>query len=263
MSELRDRLERELNEVPVAPRTVSEIRTWADRRRKRRRIGTVALACLLTVGSIALISRAFRASPEDPTDVAGRGVESTPLVIDHITITDPLNGRSQVEAEAVATWSRGQFPGFHRCVFIARDQAGKEVGRYEDVIAGLSRTIPVRVDASSPASSMDGECGPRLDTGTPYRYDFSNVRVTNRDVLPGVLPDGVATVTYDAKWAGGGELAGAVSCRVAILDEGGSVVGSVGFNFYALTGSGTNLATRVDVHGTPASAEIDCSPFTG
>lgn len=263
MNELRDRLVRELNEVPVAPRTVSEIGAWADRRRKRRRIGTVALALLMTVGSIALISRAFRASDEDPTDVAGRGVESTPLVIDHITITDPLNGRSQVEAEVVATWPRGEFPGFHRCVFIVRDQAGNEVGRYEDVIASLRPSMPVRVDASSPATSMDGECGPRLDTGTPYRYDFSNVRVTNRDVLPGVTPEGVATVTYDAKWAGGGELAGAVSCRVAVLDDGGSVVGSVGFNFYALTGSGTNLATRVEVQGTPASAEIHCSPFTG
>jgi hypothetical protein len=190
-------------------------------------------------------------------------VESTPLVIDHITITDPLNGRSQVEAEVVATWPRGEFPGFHRCVFIARDQAGKEVGRFEDVLASLRPSMPVRVDASSPASSMVGECGPRLDTGTPYRYDFSNVRVTNRDVLPGVTPEGVATVTYDAKWAGGGELAGAVSCRVAVLDDGGSVVGSVGFNFYALTGSGTNLATRVEVRGTPASAEIHCSPFSG
>jgi hypothetical protein len=263
MNELRDRLERELNEVPVAPRTVSEIRTWADRRRRRRRIGTVALAFLMTVGSIALISRAFRASDEDPTDVAGRDVESTPLVIDHITITDPLNGRSQVEAEVVATWSRGEFPGFHRCVFIARDQSGKQVGRYDDIILSLRQSMPVRVDASSPASSMDGECGPRLDTGTPYRYDFSNVRVTSRDVLPGVTPEGVATVTYDAKWAGGGELAGAVSCRVAILDDGGSVVGSNDFNLVLGTGSGKDLFARVEVQGTPASAEIHCSPFTG
>jgi hypothetical protein len=194
-------------------------------------------------------------------------VEATPasasLLIDHVEITDPLNGRSQVEAVAVATWSRGEFPGFHRCVFIARDQTGEEVGRYDDLIASLSPSISVRVDASSPASSMDGECGPRLDTGTPYRYDFSNVHVTNRDVLPGVTPEGVATVTFDAKWAGGGELAGAVSCQVKILDDGGSVVGSDHFNFYLLTGSGTDLTARVEVQGASASADISCSPFSG
>jgi hypothetical protein len=189
-----------------------------------------------------------------------RSVEPAPLLIDHITITDPLNERSQVEAVAVATWSSGEFPGFHRCVFIARDDAGQEVGRHDDLVASLVPTITVRVDASSPASSMDGECGPRLDTGTPYRYDFSDVHLTRQGPAP--LTNRSAVVGFDARWAGGGQ-AGAVRCRVTILDDTGTVVGSDNFNFYVLTGSGKNLTTRVDVQGTPASAEIRCSPFTG
>lgn len=185
---------------------------------------------------------------------------SASLLIDHIRITDPLNERSQVEAEAVATWSRGEFPGFHRCVFIARDRTGQEVGRYDDIVASLSPFISVRVDASSPARSMDGECGPRLDTGTPYRYDFSNVHVSRE--FPGPITNRVAVVGFDAKWAGGGQ-AGAVRCRVTILDDAGAVVGSDGFNFYLLTGSGSDLATRVEVQGTPTRADISCSPFSG
>jgi dipeptidyl aminopeptidase/acylaminoacyl peptidase len=185
---------------------------------------------------------------------------SASLVIDHIKITDPLNERSQVEAEAVATWSRGEFPGFHRCVFIARDQTGQEVGRYDDIVVSLSPSISIRVDASSPASSMDGECGPRLDTGTPYRYDFSNVHVSRE--FPGPITSRVAVVGFDAKWAGGGQ-AGAVRCRVTILDDAGAVVGSGSFNFYLLTGSGTDLATRVEVQGTATRADISCSPFSG
>ena len=68
MNELRDRLERELNQVPVAPRSASDVIAWADRRRRRHRIGTVALALVLTLGSIGLISRAFEGSGGTPFD---------------------------------------------------------------------------------------------------------------------------------------------------------------------------------------------------
>ncbi len=201
---------------------------------------------------------------------AGAGDDQGPggsgdLLITGVTVTDALNDSSQVEAQAEATWSGDEFPGIYSCAFIARDQNGQEVGRYEDIVASLSPpgSFPVKVDASSPASSVEGTCGDRLDTGTPYRYDFSNVRVSSVNQLPGGAPnDEVASVGYDANWAGGGQ-AGAVRCHVDVLDEGGTVVGSKDFNLFLLTGSGSGLTANVEVHSVPASAELNCSPFAG
>ena len=181
------------------------------------------------------------------------------LSIGEIIVTDPLNGASQVEAQAVATWPGTEFPGIYSCSFVARDRSGQEVGRYEDIVASLSSpsSFPVKVEASSPASSMEGVCGPRLDTGTPYRYELSNVRVVS-----GVPTDGATRVGFDANWVGGGQ-AGAVTCRAAVMNEAGAVVGSNEFNLFLLVGSGTDLTTNVDVEGVPANAELDCSPFAG
>jgi hypothetical protein len=199
-------------------------------------------------------------TPGDEVGPGGSGV----LSIEGITVTDSLNNASQVEAQAVATWSGDEFPGIYSCSFIARDQEGREVGRYEDIVASLSapNSFPVKVDASSPATSVDATCGDRLDTGTPYRYDLSNVHVTSGSELPGMPSHGAAAVGFDANWAGGGQ-AGAVACHVAVVDEAGAVIGSSDFNLFILMGSGTGLTTRVDVSGVPASAEFDCSPFAG
>jgi hypothetical protein len=267
MTELRNRLERELREVPVSPRSATDIITRGDRQRspwvapgkKRALAAGLVLSAALIVGLVwvALQHPELRRPPAAEEVPGGSGT----LRIEHITITDPLNHRSQVEAQVVAVWSGNEFPGFFRCAFIARDQDGREVGRYEDVVASLDAPIsfPVKMDASSPAASMESDCGPRLDTGIPYRYDFSNVHVSRE--FSGPITNRVAVVGFDANWAGGGQ-AGAVRCRVTILDDAGAVVGSDGFTFYLLTGSGTDLATRVEVQGKPASAAISCSPFS-
>jgi len=196
----------------------------------------------------------------DEPGPGGSGV----LSIEGITVTDSLNNASQVEAQAVATWSGDEFPGIYSCSFVARDQNGREVGRYEDIVASLSapHSFPVKVEASSPATSMDGRCGDRLDTGTPYRYDLTNVHVTSGHELPGVPGNGTATVGFDANWVGGGQ-AGAVTCHVAVLNEAGAVIGSNDFNLFILMGSGADLTAGVDVSGAPANAELDCSPFAG
>jgi hypothetical protein len=279
MTELRDRLERELLEVPISPRSATDIITRVDQR-GRRRVGPtqprprseasgkrmalaagLALTTALIVGLvwITLQHPELSRSPAAESEVPGG---SGTLRLDHITITDPLNHRSQVEAQALAVWSGHEFPGFFECAFVALDRDGGVVGRYEDVVASLSSPVsfPVEVDASSPATSMEGDCGSRLDTGIPYRYDFSNIHVGKR--LTASFTNRAAVVGFDAKWAGGGQ-AGAVRCRVTIRDDAGAIVGSEFFNFYLLTGSGTDLAQMVEVHGTPVSADISCSPFSG
>jgi len=75
MNDLRDRLEQELNVVPVAPTPASEIIALASKRKRLRRIGTVSLASVMALGSIALITRAFDASDGGPADVVGNSEE--------------------------------------------------------------------------------------------------------------------------------------------------------------------------------------------
>jgi Tol biopolymer transport system component len=68
MNELRDRIDRELSQVPVAPTSVTDIVARADRHRRLRRIGTMGLALILTLGSVGLITRAFNTSPGTPSN---------------------------------------------------------------------------------------------------------------------------------------------------------------------------------------------------
>lgn len=264
----RDRLAKLADDANAPRADMKAMMRLVRRRGVIRGIGATAVVATFALAIIVPV-RGLMGLGEDPVRGPAIPNEEGPagsgfLKIDGIKITDPLNDRSQVEAQAVVAWSGNEFPGVYNCAFIARDLNGRDVGRYEDILLSLSpmASFPVKVDASSPASSMDAECGSRLDVGTPYRYDLSNVRVESGDEAPGVTRGDAVTVEFDAKWAAEGQ-AGAVRCQVAILDDGGAVVGSKDLNLFILTGSGTGLTTAVEVNGTPAAANFDCSPFSG
>jgi hypothetical protein len=189
-----------------------------------------------------------------PSSDVPRAGGSGSLLIEDLEIIDAFDGNSEVRARAVATWSGTEFPGVRSCTFVARGANGEEVGRLEDIVVTLQPVAPfsLKIAAESAASSVDAECGPRLDVGTPYRYDISNVQVTGEKT---------AAVKFDASWMGPGQ-AGAVQCWLEVFDGSGSVVGAEEFNLFILTGFKSELDRVIDVDGQPVRAELDCSPFT-
>jgi hypothetical protein len=221
-----------------------------------------ALAIGLTVSLALVVGLAMvagRARPGSRRVAAANGGEepggSGSLEIEGITIINALNSDSKVAARATASWSGSEFPGVRTCTFIARDGSGVEVGRLEDIVASLSPSagFSFRMEASSPATSVEAQCGARLDAGSPYRYDISDVRITGEEIV---------TITFDASWAGPGQ-AGAVTCRLDVLNQANSIVGSEEFTLFILMGSRSDLDRTLDVQGTATSADFDCSPFSG
>ena len=224
-----------------------------------RKWPTLTVGLILTLALIVGLAWASGRQHPEPRRAITPGDElpagSGSLLIRDMRVTDPLSPDSKVKASAVAVWSGVEFPGVYNCTFVAKDESGQEVGRYEDTVVSLDprASFAVQVDAASPARTLDAECGSRLDVGTPYRYELSNINVS--DAEP-------AIVTFDASWAGTGQ-AGAVSCDVTVLDQSGSVVGSKDMNLFLLNGSGVGLRTTVNADGIPGTARVECSPFSG
>jgi hypothetical protein len=185
-----------------------------------------------------------------------------------LTINTKLVSSTLSEADGVfdVTWSSPSFPGFHKCTWQATGSDGAAVGSYSDVIAALSptRDLPVSVPTQGRATDLQATCGPRLDVGQPYAYNFSNLTVT---ASPSAADQGQVRVSFDVKWAGP-STPGAVSCAISYSDPTGMILDDHDtFNFYALSGSIRGAehwySSPAFVATMPTSASMSCSPFTG
>ncbi len=115
------------------------------------------------------------------------------------------------------------------------------------------------------ASRLDASCGPRLDIGEPYAYDFSNVTVAASNLSS--ADPGTVGVTFDVRWAGP-STPGAASCTISYFDSAGELLDDHDtFNFFVLSGSVTGgehwYTSPAFISTTPSSASFSCSPFTG
>jgi hypothetical protein len=184
-----------------------------------------------------------------PTLVAGLGEEGTQTM------------------EFTLAWRTTEFPGVYRCTFSAQDSSGSEVGSHSDVLVSLA---PIRTDArvsisvAASATSASGFCDDeRLDIGGDYAYDFSNLQVEPEPVGPSGVH--AVRVSFDAEWLGDG-YQGVVSCVRKFYDSGGSLVYvTTPFTFFDADGTSSNgsvvIAAEEFALGTPATVDMDCSPF--
>jgi hypothetical protein len=138
------------------------------------------------------------------------------MYVNDFRIQNPMDATGQVNATYRIDWRGSGFPGFRQCTWMAYDQTGQEVGSKVDLVAALAPVakVPVSFDVTGPASSVKATCGDRLDVGTPYRYEFSNIAVQGE-------ADGYYVIDFDGKWAGTGQ-AGAVTCSITVVDSSGS-----------------------------------------
>jgi len=206
------------------------------------------------------------AAPADSPAATADSPADAQLLIQNVRVA-PASDSARLVAKFDVAWSSTVFPGFRECTFRALNAKGVEVGRFTDLIAALSPTedLSVSVPVSRAAVSVGATCGPRLDIGNPYAYQFTTPTVeTETDSLTGA--EDIAVTTFDATWQGEG-LPGAVDCTFTYLDSSGATVVQDRATFYALTGSVTRAEHRFQspafTEAPPASVLVECAPFAG
>jgi hypothetical protein len=175
------------------------------------------------------------------------------------------NGNQQVEF--TLAWQTPTFPGVYLCTFSAQDSSGSEVGSLSDELVSLA---PIRTDArvsiavSAPAASASGICDDdRLDIGGDYAYDFSNLQIEPEAGVPAGVH--AVRVSFDAQWLGDG-YPGVVSCIRRFYDSSGALVhATTPFTYFdaerIVTNQSAVIAAEEFALGTPATVDMDCSPF--
>jgi dipeptidyl aminopeptidase/acylaminoacyl peptidase len=84
MSELKERLDRDFEDLPISPDGLEKTLRLAERRSRNRRIGTIVVALAIAVSGGILVTRAFGASESVPVD--------TPLPTPQIASPQPPPG---------------------------------------------------------------------------------------------------------------------------------------------------------------------------
>jgi hypothetical protein len=227
----------------------------------------VALGLLLVASLVWIVTERSDGSARSPVGSARSSAAATSR--DDVVISASLVSATASEAKGRFdfAWTSPSFPGFHECTWRAIGADGSLLGSYSDLVAALSPTqdLPVSISTHDRATRLDASCGPRLDIGEPYAYDFSNITVAP-STLSSADP-GTVVVTFDVTWAGPAT-PGAVSCTISYFDSTGKLLDDHDtFTFMAMTGSVTggehSYASLVFTSTTPASASYSCTPFTG
>jgi hypothetical protein len=174
------------------------------------------------------------------------------IALTNVQVKDVTNGIAHVSYGV--RWPDGVFPGVYRCTWTVLDANGNKLGSASDGLASLSPISPhpENVPTSGIPTQATASCDERLDVGTPYSYDFSNVSGSSE-----------ATLSYDATWAGTGT-PGAVGCTALFLDASGRSVDLYRFNLMSSEGT-LHTEPRPALTTTPpaphGSAVVACSRF--
>jgi hypothetical protein len=183
---------------------------------------------------------------------------------------EPRSGKRGVDFDI--RWPGTTFPGIFRCTWTLRDAAGSVVGEHRDVLVDVRpvATGTMWVETSGEPVSAEFACDPdRLDSGDPYEYAISNIRVdmlSTAEVPEGGQATPSAKVTFSARWRGDG-YPGVVYCTLAVIGGSGSTVASTDLVFQGgddSTSSQSIETTVVDdrLSSPSESVAIDCQPFS-
>lgn len=241
-----------------------------DGRRASSRILALVFGLSITVMMVMALLQVSLAERSADSPPRG-GAETVPvpggsgtLVIQDLQLESGGSDTEAIVSFDIA-WEGSGFPGVRECTWRALASDGTELGRYSDRVATLTPVdnLSVSVPVTRKPDAADASCGSRLDAGSPYEYEFSNVSLSKGDTKEAAYD---VRVRFDARWLGGGQ-AGAVACVFSLFDEDGATIVTDNDNLLVLEGEGVGLGHTVLSESLaaarPMAADIDCEPFVG
>ncbi len=185
--------------------------------------------------------------------------------------TDPITKEIDTSSAALVYdlgWQSLEFPGTRLCTFRVRDAAGAIIGERTGNFTALEpqKGAGTHMPTSGSPSSADVSCGDARvdDPGGTFR--FSDISVAHVQTLSGDLDPKRVALSFSAEWAGTGYPA-TQQCNVTVYGQSGSALLTNDFTFTSssdrIPAATKHLVYSSDLPEPPASADLDCRPFTG
>jgi len=214
---------------PDMERLLADLQRRAVTIRRRRRAGrtlSVLVSALLIAAALVWSTHSLSglgsSGPTPGNSPSPQGEEST-YSFEFLRFSPTGASPGSVAAEFRVDWSGPTFPGVRACVLTALDSQGNVVGRNavslrEYSLAGSQpETSSIGIAVDGEPATAEGRCGPRLDTGDPYDFEFKHTFVRSTS-------EGASLTTFPT-WSGQGA-PGVVDCRFSLLDPDGTLLAS-------------------------------------
>lgn len=261
-------MSRELRELighagaqPSRPLNTGILLRRGRRLRWRRRLIVTCTTAAVSVAAFAVgLQVVGREAPSNRTAPAAG--ERADYSIARIQV-GPQNGQD-VRVAFSLEWTNNEFPGIRNCTITVYDRRGEVVGkRVLERVYKMSPgagTLGKEVAVPGTASSADVSCGERLDDPNG-RYEITNIAVKRSRIDSEEL-----LVSFDSKWTGATDVTGIATCKLTVYD-GGTVVLQEDTTYSSEGQSASSVQIPLMLpsgySGTPTSADVSCSPFSG
>lgn len=262
---MHDETERSIADAAALPlrpldadRLARRVRQLRRRRRMMRGLGALGLTSAVALSGWAIVATGDRDGRRvTPASTVSR------YVISDVSVSAQRSDLADVAFSV--RWSGQSFPGIYDCTVTVYDSAGRVAGtqvvRQMRQVRPGPGTLSVDVDVDAPPATADVDCGARLDDPNG-RYLVHDVTVSG-DGGPG----SEVVVKFDREWTGNTDVPGVALCDVTVYSSDGDVLLSDQTVYWSESPARRSVPLSrtlgTDATGTPASADVRCTPYTG